>query len=94
MDNRKSLFIEKHPVVGLGVYDPSCCTAAEGHVVAMVEPHISGSPFTEQSCHILKINNTGIKYVLYVLAESVLRQTLRTSPVCQSAFGMYCLTYL
>lgn len=57
VDNRKSSFIEKHPVVGLGVYDPSCCMPAERHVVAVVEPHISSFQFTEQSCHILKINN-------------------------------------
>lgn len=76
VDNRKSLFIEKHPVVGLGVYDPTSCSAAERHIGAVVEPHISRSQYTEQSCHILKINNQDISMCVYVLAALVLRQTL------------------
>lgn len=49
VDNRKSLFIEKHPVVGLGVDDPSCCGPAERHILVVVEPHTSSPPIAEQS---------------------------------------------
>lgn len=49
VDNRKSLFIEKHPVVGLRVDDPSCCGPAERHMVVVVEPHTSSPQFAEQS---------------------------------------------
>lgn len=49
VDNRKSLFIEKHPVVGLRVDDPSCCGPAERHMVVVVEPHTSSPPSAEQS---------------------------------------------
>lgn len=32
VDNRKSLFTKKHPVVGLRVYDPSCWMAVQRHI--------------------------------------------------------------
>lgn len=36
VDNRKSLFIKKHPVVGPGVYDPSCRAEAQRHIRARI----------------------------------------------------------
>lgn len=71
VDNRKSLFIKKHPVVGLRVYDPFSCTEAERHIAATAEPHTSRCQYAEQSCHILKINSYGISMCVYVLTASL-----------------------
>lgn len=68
LDNRKSLFNRKHPVVGPGVDDPCCCTVAERHMVAVTEPRILSSDFVRQSVHHLKIN----KYVQYLWARGII----------------------
>lgn len=77
VDNRKSLFIEKHPVVGLRVDDPSCCRPAERHMVAMVEPRISSSQFAEQSYISLRQTTKASSIYVHEMAALVLRQTCR-----------------
>lgn len=78
-DNRKSLFSKKHPVVGPGLDDPSCCKTVQSLFLSSIFKAL----FTEQSSLTLKINNKDFM-CRWAYMRWLHRLCVGPVPVCQS----------